>query len=256
MSGQLACAAGHTFDRAARGYVNLLTSSRGGTHGDNREMLLARRAFLERGYYDTLAARVSALVCTYMKEGGVLLDMGAGECFYTERMVGALREAGTPCDAYAFDISKEAVRLAAARDRSIRLFVAGAYRMPVRTGSVDVAVNLFAPLAVEETHRILREGGVFILAVPEREHLFGLKTVVYDTPYKNTVADPTLRGFELLSSEEVRYTVTVEGQAAIAALWQMTPYAYRSPRAGVERLLSLPRVSTEVHVRLFVYRRA
>jgi len=249
------CPSRHTFDRASEGYINLLLPQRGGTHGDNRAMVQARRRFLDRGYYDALADRVCAHVLTHLPKGGVLLDMGAGECFYTDRMERAQRAAGRGATLYAFDISKDAVRYAAKRNRALRLFVAGAYHLPVRTEAVDVAVNMFAPLATEETHRVLKDGGVFVLVIPEREHLFGLKAVLYDTPYKNTVEDAALPGFTLLSDEEVRYGVTVDGREAISDLLHMTPYGYRSPAAGVERLLSLPSVETDVHFRIFVYKK-
>ena len=48
--GGYACPARHTFDRARQGYTNLLLRP-AGQHGDNREMILARREFLESGAY-------------------------------------------------------------------------------------------------------------------------------------------------------------------------------------------------------------
>ena len=47
------CPLGHCFDRAKAGYYNLLLGVGGGTHGDNAEMVEARRAFLGRGYYQS-----------------------------------------------------------------------------------------------------------------------------------------------------------------------------------------------------------
>ena len=51
------CRNGHCFDIAKQGYVNLLTGSKGGNHGDNRLMTSARRAFLNKGYYDRFISR-------------------------------------------------------------------------------------------------------------------------------------------------------------------------------------------------------
>lgn len=249
------CPAGHSFDRAREGYINLLLSGHGGTHGDNRRMVLCRRAFLGGGYYDMLSDAVCREVLRYVPESGVLLDGGAGECFYTDRMERVLSGAGRAADVYAFDISKEAVRYAAGRNRRLRLFVAGAYHMPVRTESVDVAVNMFAPLATEEILRVLKPGGVFLMAIPEREHLFGLKKVLYETPYYNTVADSRLPGFSLLSSEEIRRDVTLRGHDVIENLFGMTPYAYRTSAEGCARVAALTEVTTPFHFRLFVYRK-
>ncbi len=249
------CPSGHVFDRAKEGYVNLLLRERGGTHGDNRDMILSRKRFLESGYYDGLCDRVCAAITAHMPHGGVLLDEGAGEGFYTARMEQALSAAGCDAAIFGFDISKDAVKLAAKRSRKLHMAVAGIYHMPVADACVDVAVNLFAPLAVEETHRVLRRGGVFILAVPEREHLFSLKEILYDTPYKNTVQDSTLDGFTLLSEEEIRYDTMVESRQALADLLRMTPYGYRTPAAGRERLAKAERLLIPVHVRIFIYRK-
>ena len=57
------CPEGHSFDKAREGYVNLLFRH-GGTHGDNREMVLARRKFLDSGHY--LPLRL--LLCGRVKE--------------------------------------------------------------------------------------------------------------------------------------------------------------------------------------------
>ena len=73
------CERGHSFDRARGGYYNLLVGNTGGVHGDNKEMVLARRAFLGGGYYAPLANRIAELVATHTEPGGCLLDAGAGE---------------------------------------------------------------------------------------------------------------------------------------------------------------------------------
>ena len=48
----LRCPAGHSFDQAAEGYVNLLpvNARRAKDPGDNKEMVAARRRFLQAGH--------------------------------------------------------------------------------------------------------------------------------------------------------------------------------------------------------------
>ena len=61
--GRYGCENRHSFDRAANGYVNLLLPNRGaGNHGDSKEMLRARRSFLEKGYYANLSGALCRLV--------------------------------------------------------------------------------------------------------------------------------------------------------------------------------------------------
>ena len=58
------CPQGHTFDIAAKGYVNLLMSNSSGAkrHGDDRLMINARRDFLSKGFYTPLREAVQAFV--------------------------------------------------------------------------------------------------------------------------------------------------------------------------------------------------
>lgn len=50
------CPNGHSFDIAAKGYVNLLLNNSSGAkrHGDDRLMINARRDFLSKGFYEPL----------------------------------------------------------------------------------------------------------------------------------------------------------------------------------------------------------
>src|SRR2546426_1866256 len=77
----LQCLRAHSFDLAREGYVNFLLKR---SPGDTKEMLLARRTFLERGHYNPLAVRINQFVSTYLSEKGRLeetfiLDAGCGE---------------------------------------------------------------------------------------------------------------------------------------------------------------------------------
>ena len=58
----LVCGNRHSFDIARQGYVNLLpvTQKHSKHPGDTRDMVAARRAFLDRGYY----APIAQMICT------------------------------------------------------------------------------------------------------------------------------------------------------------------------------------------------
>lgn len=51
------------------------------------------------------------------------------------------------------DISKFILRLAAKREHALELAVASSYRLPVADGSIDLLLNCFSPLAIEEFRR-------------------------------------------------------------------------------------------------------
>ena len=250
-----ACKNGHSFDRARGGYYNLLVGNTGGVHGDNKEMVLARRAFLGGGYYAPLVRYLATQVLEYTPKGGSLLDAGAGEGYYTDFVERTLFEQNGISDVSAYDISKDAVREISKKNPRISLAVAGSYHMPIADGEFDTVINTFSPLALEETRRVLKTGGHFIMAIPGEMHLFDLKSVIYDTPYKNEVADTHLEGFELVMDEPLTYKFRLDSTEKIQSLFMMTPYAYRtrpSDRAKVEALETL---ECTADFRIFVYKK-
>lgn len=251
--GYVKCPLGHSYDRARAGYYNLLLSNSGQNHGDNREMIVARRDFLDTGAYAPLAERIAELVADGIGAHGALLDVGCGEGYYTNVICEKLNELGKGAEISGFDISKDAVTFAAKRNKSIDLAVASAYKIPVADGEFDVVLNMFSPFSLEETSRALRRGGRFIMAIPGEEHLFGLKEKAYDTPYKNEVKDSSLDGFTLLSEEKISYKITLSKNKDIRSLFMMTPYAYRTPRERRESVLSLSYLDTTIEFVVFVY---
>ena len=73
----LSCENRHSYDIARQGYVNLLTVQQKHSlnPGDTRDQVLARRAFLEAGYYAPIA---DALIAAAKRRGlaGPILDVG------------------------------------------------------------------------------------------------------------------------------------------------------------------------------------
>ncbi len=254
--GSYRCPQGHTYDRSRYGYTNLLSGKAFGQHGDNREMILSRRRFLDSGAYAPLRDALCHAVKARHPKGGVLLDAGCGECYYTDKVVTQLSDPDSTY--YGIDISREALRAAGVRrsvkEGALHLFVSGVYEMPFADESVDTILNLFAPLACEEYLRVLRPCGTLIMAIPDRRHLYSLKEILYDTPRENEVQDFALDGFALLSATPVRSEFTLEG-TLIQDLFMMTPYYYRTPRTGRERLNACDTLTTEGAFLLLTYQK-
>ena len=249
-SGAAVCERGHSYDRAKEGYYNLFFSD-GKTHGDNADMVLARRAFLEAGYYEPLSKRVAKTVSECLEDGATALDSGCGEGYYTAcvaKAVGGERLAG-------FDISKDAVRRAAKRKTGAELAVASAYNLPIADGTVGMIYNVFSPFAIDECRRVLSFGGYFLAVIPGEEHLFSLKEKIYDTPYKNTVSNTELDGFTLIGRDELRYSISLESADAVRSLFMMTPYAYRTSFEGRARVNAINSLQTEAHFLILLYRK-
>ena len=251
--GTARCDKGHSYDRSRYGYYNLLLSEKGGTHGDNKDMVLARRAFLSRDFYKLLADKVSDVVFSLINENDSILDAGCGEGYYTEKVYAKCKE---KCANIAvFDISKDAVREAAKRKCADEYAVAGSYHMPLADKSINLVLNTFSPLAKDEVYRVLKPGGYFVMAIPAEEHLFGLKAAIYSTPYKNEVMDTALPGFSLIGKDELRYKLNLNTAEDIKSLFMMTPYAYRTNAEGRAKVLALEKLDCDAHFLILTYRK-
>ena len=187
---QYTCPAGHSFDVAKEGYVNLLCTSKSADKmGDSKESAAARHAFLERGYYGCLKEALTPLL------HGNVLDICCGEGYYDEYQ-GEL---------YGFDISREMVRLAASARKEHNYFVANLANIPIEDNSIDTAMHLFAPFNEKEFYRVLKKGGRLLSVIPGEDHLIELKNILYSTPYKNDEKAPQTELLKLKSKNKIRY---------------------------------------------------
>ena len=226
------CPNRHSFDMARQGYVNLLTVQQKHSlnPGDTREQVLSRRAFLEAGYY---APILNTLIETAKELGitGPIIDVGCGEGYYSAQLATALN-----VELMGFDISKEAVRCAAAKYKGPLWLTATASHIPVEKGSAQLLTSLFALTLPEEFARVLSDEGYYFQVLACQDHLLGLKSIIYDElKFKEKDSVPELPGFVLHKSVPIRFTFTVEGEQ-IRNLFSMTPHVFRIGKEGAERL--------------------
>ena len=245
------CANHHSFDIARQGHVNLLVVQQKHSlnPGDTREQVLSRREFLEAGFYAPIAR---TLIETAKELGisGEILDVGCGEGYYSAQLADALGAQLT-----GLDISKEAVRCAAAKYKGKQWLCATAAHIPVEDGSADLVTSLFALTLPEEFRRVLKEGGYYFQVLAAEDHLLGLKKIIYDNLiFKEKDTVPELPGFERVRSVPIRFDFTVEGQQ-IMNLFSMTPHVFRIGKDGAERLRKTQVLTDTASCVLNVFRR-
>lgn len=249
----LVCPENHTFDISAGGYVNMNTRS--SLAGDSAEMVRARSAFLDAGYYEPFADAVAdAIGCT---DGGLIVDAGCGEGYYSAKVADKYKNATI----YGFDLSKNAVKKAAKRvgrdSLNASFFVCGIFDLPLASESVDTVINLFAPCAAEEFHRILKPHGRLIMGVSGEDHLLGLKKVLYDDVYLNRpekLSAPD--GFVCISKQNVRYRVKIDASDMIRNLFSMTPYYWRTSKEDEKKLYAQSELETVLDFDIMIFERS
>lgn len=253
--GALRCGKGHSFDTAREGYTHLLPPNRkhSAAPGDDKGMAAARRTFLSKGYYAPLRDALCDLALRCTGDAPAVLDAGCGEGYYTGGIHRALLAAGKQPRTAGIDISKFILRYAAKAEKDIEFAVASSYHLPVADQSVELLINCFSPLALEEFRRVVRPGGAFLYVVPAADHLWQLKEVLYDQPYANEEKETPYEGFAYEAIVPVEDTITLPSQADIQALFQMTPYYWKTPRDGAARLAALPELTTDISFRFLVF---
>ncbi len=162
----LGCAAGHRYDAARQGYVDLVAGKV--THdGDTPAMVAARQEFLAAGHYDPIAAALVECAGP-VPVGALVLDAGAGTGYHLGRLLDAWPDAL----GLAVEVSRPALRRAArAHPRALAVRADVWRALPVADASVRVLVNVFAPRNPAEFARVLHPDGVLLVATPTSAHL-------------------------------------------------------------------------------------
>ena len=251
------CPAGHSFDLAREGYVHLLPANRMHSKmpGDDKGMAAARAAFLSKDYYAPLRDALCSIALERTGPAPRVLDTGCGEGDYTSGVYRALVRAGRSVTMAGTDISKAILRRAAKREKDVEFAVASSYHLPVADGAGDLLVNCFSPLAIEEFRRVLSPGGAFVYVVPSEKHLWELKQILYDAPYPNEEKETPYEGFAYTDIVPVDFPLHLERQADIQSLFRMTPYCWKTPKSGVERLETLETLDCQASFRVHIFQK-
>ncbi len=237
----------HNFDIAKSGYVNLNTHLP--TSGDDKEMARARHTFLRRGYY----ARLAEAIAEAAGGGELLCDAGCGEGYYTSLAAGGFNAAlGVDLSKYALDIAAKSAAKEGCGDKLLYT-AASVYSLPLASGSCDAVINVFAPCVEEEYSRVLKKGARLIVAAAGRDHLRGLKSVLYDNVLPNDERRDYPVNMKLEKAFNISYDTEIAGED-IYPLFTMTPYFYRTKRESAEKLLSLSSLKTLLDFEIRIYK--
>jgi len=235
----LRCAAGHSFDIARQGYVNLVPG-----RADTAEMVEARDAFLRAGHFrplsEALAAEARASAGASSADAPAIVDLGAG----TGHHLAAVLDAVPAARGLAIDASRAALRRAARAHDGAAAVGADAWKpLPLRDAIATTVLSVFAPRNATEMARVLAPGGSLIAVTPTTRHLYelvgplGLLSVPDD---KADRLDAQLAAhFELAERRTIEHAMFLTRDES-AQIVRMGPSAWHVDEQSVnERLMGL-----------------
>ncbi|GAA0330859.1 23S rRNA (guanine(745)-N(1))-methyltransferase [Morganella psychrotolerans] len=254
-SNSYCCDNNHQFDLAKEGYINLLPVQfkRSKEPGDSKEMMQARRAFLDNHHYRPMRDQVIAAFDQFLPEQAqAVLDIGCGEGYYT----GALAESLAARDVvvYGLDVAKVAVRFGAKRYPQVNFSVASSQRLPFEDNSLEGVLRIYAPCNPDELTRVVKPGGIIVTVTPGPRHLYQLKSLIYTDVHLHPLKEECFPGFSPVQEYQVAYPMLLAGADATALL-SMTPFAWKATEAVKTQLAAETEFSCETDFLIRVYRR-
>ena len=217
----LVCDKRHCYDIARQGHVNFVPQQKDMFY--KKELFESRAKVFEAGVYAPVVQRLSEIMDRYVpQENPVVLDAGCGEGYYIRSIC-----PGREMTRAGFDLSKDAVRLAARGDKRVSFFAADLKRIPMQDHSCDAVLDIFTPADYAEFARVLKPEGVLIKLAPRSGYLRELRALAgehlrrqeYDGGAVESYAHTRMNVLEQI---EITYTLPVTQETAYH-LARMTP---------------------------------
>jgi 23S rRNA (guanine745-N1)-methyltransferase len=245
------CENNHCFDLAKEGYVNLLPVQfkHSKEPGDNKAMVNARRAFLEKGYYQPLVNKLVEIYQNYGVQSGNIFDAGCGEGYYTHQHKTAENSV------YGIDIAKEAIKKAARKYTQCDFSVGTLSQLPFENNFFDWVLSIYAPILETEFSRVLNDQGYLLTVTPAQRHLIELKRRIYIEAKEHDVEKSPIEQLTLIYEENLSYTMTHEKGEDILNLLSMTPFAFKASETVKLELASLTNFVCQADFQIRLYQK-
>ena len=245
------CENNHSFDQAKQGYVNLLPVQfkHSKEPGDNKAMVQARRAFLDKGYYQPLLESMLALYQKYGDRNAAIFDAGCGEGFYTHQ------HKTEQNSVYGVDIAKETIKIAAKRYQDCFFSVATLSDLPYANEQFGWVYSVYAPILESEFTRILQKNGYFLTVTPADNHLFELKSMIYRQANKHDTSKQVIEELTLIEEQRLNYPMNFSDSNDLLNLLAMTPFAFKASEEVITQLKRQTQFSCQADFILRLYQK-
>lgn len=245
------CINNHSFDQAKQGYVNLLPVQfkHSKAPGDNKDMVIARRAFLDKGFYQPLVDKMLALYQKYAQPNAPILDAGCGEGFYTHQHKTTLNQV------YGVDIAKETIKIAAKRYQACHFSVGTLSKLSFADNYFAWIISVYAPILETEFTRILKSDGYLLTVTPAEQHLFELKSLIYRQANEHDITKSPIEQLTLIEEQKLTYPMHFDNSDDILNLLAMTPFAFKASKELIAQLKAMTSFTCQADFVLRLYKK-
>lgn len=234
---RIVCEENHSFDLSKQGYVNLAPQAHATKY--DRALFEARKTIMTSGFFEPVLKRLIEFieVNTNALPTLRLLDAGSGEgshlSYVTTNLKGEVAGVG-------IDLAKEGV-LAAAKDYPGNSWVvADLANCPFQSQSFDILLNILSPANYKEFTRLLKEDGLLIKIVPEKDYLKQLRMIFYEDVEKEKEGNPVdsvSAHFKHVKKERITYDFPLDTEL-LKNLIRMTPLTWGASEEKIEHALT------------------
>lgn len=221
--GSLVCENNHCFDISSKGYVNFVLNQKPSKAYDAL-FFESRQEFLQAGFYDHIANTIVNIIKA-QGNGLCIVDAGCGEGFYALKLAEQ-----TDAKIFAFDYSKDAIKLASKGGNDVCWMVSDIANIPLKNNRVDCLLNIYTPANYTEFRRVLMSNGILVKVIPGANHLrelrHALRSQLKNEEYSNQeVVECFNQHFDLLDRKIVSQTFPLR-QSQLQILLDMTPLMF------------------------------
>lgn len=245
------CLNNHSFDQAKQGYVNLLPVQfkHSKAPGDNKNMVLARRAFLDKGFYQPLVDKMLSLYQQYAQLEQPLLDAGCGEGFYSHQHKNLNNQV------YGVDIAKETIKIAAKRYQDCHFSVGTLSKLSFKDNYFAWITSVYAPILETEFTRVLSDGGYLLTVTPAKQHLYELKQLIYRDAKEHDTTKTPIEKLTLVTQQQLTYPMHFDNSDDVLNLLAMTPFAFKASELLIEEIKGKTSFSCQADFILRLYQK-
>lgn len=217
----LVCRCRHCFDIARQGSVNFVPAQKESFY--KRELFESRAEVFKAGVYVPVVDELTKALRAYLPQGPLtIVDAGCGEGYYTKAVL--------PGEAHVrigFDLSKEAIRLAAKGPKTAFFCAADLKHIPLADHCADALLDIFTPADYAQFKRVLKPAGLLFKLAPRSGYLRELREAAKDhlrhSEYDGGQVESYVKEkMNLLEHRAITYAMDVPPQV-VYHLARMTP---------------------------------